>query len=81
MQQGLPSDLQLDVPHAHAQRQEAVYLPRLRKRILPQLRLEEAHEKVARFQCRFSAAATTAAAVAVAVAAATANPPPQQQQQ
>ena len=48
LQQGLPSDLQPDLPHAHSQRQEALHLRHLRQGLLPQLRPEETHQEAAR---------------------------------
>lgn len=37
----VPTGVQLDVSHAHAQRQEAVHLSSLRQRVLPELRPQE----------------------------------------
>lgn len=43
-----PAGVQPDVPHAHAQRQEAVHVSRLRQRVLPELRPEETLAETAR---------------------------------
>lgn len=48
MQQGLPSDLQPDLSHAHTQWQEALHLRHLWQRLLPQLWPEETHQEAAR---------------------------------
>lgn len=43
-----PAGVQLDVSHAHAQRQETVHVPRLRQGILPELRPEETSAETSR---------------------------------
>lgn len=40
--------VQPDVSHAHAQRQEAIYVSRLRQRVLPKLRPQETLAKTSR---------------------------------
>lgn len=43
-----PAGVQLDVSHAHAQRQKTVHVSRLRQRLLPELRSEEAFAETPR---------------------------------
>lgn len=48
LSEGFPSSLQLNIPHAHPQRQETLSVQDLRKRILQEFRSEEAHAEAAR---------------------------------
>lgn len=65
--------VQPDVSHAHAQRQEAVHVPRLRQRVLPELRPEETSAETPRRRLP-TAAGRDAPARARRTAAAARNP-------